>query len=220
MNLLEQKDDIYDVVHWSDGLEGINLSFQRPLILQINVIDQFADRTIIRQKVHEILLKVLSTHFRCAVGQIHIKRTAGSALQCVVRTGDDRLVMPWISISYANDLALMAISLDQSIGLDVLKADSNFLSQSWQDVAHLYLPPVIAQEIAQLRQADGVLLFAQEWLKLEASFKCAGLALCEYSPALHHHLSNCSYFRLVLPKPYLGVLALKDKSRFFCGKRA
>jgi hypothetical protein len=157
MSLLEQNDDINDVVHWSNGLEGINLSFQRPLILQIDVIDQFADRAIIRQKVHEVLLKVPSTHFRCAVEQIHIKRTAGSALQCVVRIGDDRLVRPRISISYVSDLALMAISLDQSIGLDVLKTDKNFLSQSWQDVAHLYLPPTMAQEIAQLAQADGAL---------------------------------------------------------------
>jgi 4'-phosphopantetheinyl transferase len=200
---------LYDVIGWSDDLENIHLSAQRPLILQIGVIDQCADRAIIRQKVHAVLLEVLSTHFLCAIEQIHVKRVAGCALQCVVRTGDDQVVKPKISISYAHDLALVAISLDQSIGLDLLKVDSHFLSQAWQDVAQLYLPPAIAWEIAQLKQADGAMRFAQEWLKLEAGFKCAGLALCEYSPAHHHHLSDCRYFPLVLPPPYLAVLALK-----------
>lgn len=209
MDLLGKNENIYDVVHWSNDTEAFHLSAQRPLILQIGVIDQCVDRAIIRQKVHAVLLEVLSTHFRCAIEQIHVKRVAGCALQCVVRTGDDQVVEPKISISYAHDLALMAISLDQSIGLDLLKVDSHFLSQAWQDVAQLYLPPAIAWEIAQLKQADGALRFAQEWLKLEAGFKCAGLALCEYSPAHHHHLSDYRYFPLVLPQPYLAVLALK-----------
>jgi hypothetical protein len=207
--------DVYDVVHWSDGLDGldgIDLTIHDPMVVQItfdDAIDQFTDRSMLRKKVHEVVLVVLSAHFQCAIDCIHIKRTAGTALRCEVHTSDKQVVIPWISISYADNIAVIAISLNQALGLDVLKADPDFLSQSWQEVAQLYLAPTITQEIVRLTPITGALRFAQEWVKLEAHFKCAELALTEYSAELHKYLPVCTYFWLILPKPYFGVMALK-----------
>lgn len=201
----------YSIWRWPEDKDAIKLTNQCPLAVQL-VLDELVDlgkaRVLARVKVHATLTAILSAHFGCAEDCISLERTAGSALRCSVKLGDGEDRVLTVSISYAAGLAVLVIAFDQTIGVDLLKLDAEFLSQSWHAIAQLYLPPRQVEAILRLPSAAGAQKFAQEWVKLEARFKCAGMALAEYSASLHQRLPTCTYQWLRLPSPYLGVLAL------------
>lgn len=85
-----------------------------------------------------------------------------------------------ISMSYGQDVALVAICPGADIGIDVTEVAP---MPDWHQVARLYLGPASASHLATL---DGVARdrrFALAWAELEARGKCLGLGLQEWSPA-------------------------------------
>ncbi|MEG1766978.1 MAG: hypothetical protein RR311_00815 [Comamonas sp.] len=90
-----------------------------------------------------------------------------------------------ISMSYSQDLALIAICPGAHIGIDVTEIAP---MPDWAQVAKLYLG---VESIARLAANDGMprdRMFALAWAELEARCKCVGLGLQEWSPARHKRL--------------------------------
>lgn len=90
-----------------------------------------------------------------------------------------------ISMSYSQDLALIALCPGAHIGIDVTEIAP---MPDWAQVAKLYLG---VESTARLAAIDGLprdKMFALEWAALEARCKCVGLGLQEWSPARHKRL--------------------------------
>lgn len=83
-----------------------------------------------------------------------------------------------ISMSYSQDVALIAICPGALIGIDLTDVAP---TPDWAQVASLYLGP---ESVSRLAALDGVsrdLMFAAAWAELEARGKCLGLGLQEWS---------------------------------------
>lgn len=90
-----------------------------------------------------------------------------------------------ISISYCQDLALIALCPGARVGIDVTEIAP---MPDWAAVAKSYLGPAA---LARLAPADGAArdkAFALAWAELEARGKCLGLGLQEWSAARHARL--------------------------------
>lgn len=90
-----------------------------------------------------------------------------------------------ISISYSQDLALIALCAGARIGIDVTETAP---MPDWAAVARSYLGPAV---LARLAPADGAArdkAFALAWAELEARGKCLGLGLQEWSAERHARL--------------------------------
>lgn len=90
-----------------------------------------------------------------------------------------------ISLSYSQDLALIALCPGARVGIDVTEIAP---MPDWAAVAKSYLGPAA---LARLAPADGAardLAFALAWAELEARGKCLGLGLQEWSAARHARL--------------------------------
>jgi len=114
-----------------------------------------------------------------------------------------------ISVSHETGLSVLAIRRSGPVGIDLLRLPDN---PDWKAqipvLARDYLGPQIAQRIAHLPPAEQMAHFARAWAEHEASLKCRGLPLEEWSPALVEKLSPCRVRQLVMPTGYIGAIAL------------
>ncbi len=93
-----------------------------------------------------------------------------------------------ISISYCQDLAMIALCPGARVGIDVTEIAP---MPDWAAVAKSYLGPAALARLARLAPADGAArdkAFALAWAELEARGKCLGLGLQEWSAARHARL--------------------------------
>lgn len=112
-----------------------------------------------------------------------------------------------LSVSHETGISLAALHLHGAIGLDVVRVKQDALPD-WKQVARDYLGPAAHDRLTRLAPAHRAAAFAQEWTLLEASLKCLGLALAEWTPALAQELASCHVRALDLPAPWCGALAL------------
>lgn len=94
-----------------------------------------------------------------------------------------------ISMSYSQDVALIALCPGARIGVDVTAIAA---LPDWAQVARLYLGPASAARLAACEGAARDKMFALAWAELEARGKCLGLGLQEWSPARHERLQERS----------------------------
>lgn len=94
-----------------------------------------------------------------------------------------------ISMSYSQDVALIALCPGAHIGVDVTAIAA---LPDWAQVATLYLGPESAARLAACEAPARDTLFALAWAELEARGKCLGLGLQEWSPARHERLQDPS----------------------------
>ncbi len=94
-----------------------------------------------------------------------------------------------ISMSYSQDVALIALCPGARIGVDLTAIAA---LPDWAQVAQLYLGPKSAARLAACEEGARDALFALAWAKLEARGKCLGLGLQEWSPARHERLQERS----------------------------
>lgn len=118
-----------------------------------------------------------------------------------------------LSVSHEAGISLAALHLHGAIGLDVVRVEQEALPD-WAQVAQDYLGPAVHARLARLAPAHCAAAFAQEWTRLEASLKCRGLALTEWTPTLAQKLASCHVRALDLPVPWCGALALPAPSVF------
>jgi len=108
-----------------------------------------------------------------------------------------------VSISHGAGLSLVAWGINLQIGVDLvdLAQLGDALPQTLADTAALYLGRKVAKRLH--REGTTPTLwrrrFAQAWVRHEASLKCLGLTLDEWSPAMQARLAGCATAALALP---------------------
>lgn len=166
-----------------------------------------ASREFARQQIRSALSDLLSRRFELSPEQIHLDREPGK------RPGQ-HLAIPGhhiaLSISHEQGLSAAAIchgTAATTIGLDLLHIAH---LPDWREVAELYLGEQITASIASAPLAQQASYFATHWARLEAKFKCRGVALSEWSAQLERELSGCTLSELDLPEGYAGALAISQ----------
>ena len=109
-----------------------------------------------------------------------------------------------LSASHEAELSVAAIRRHGPVGVDIMRVPPAF---DWQAVARDYLGPQTVRRIASHPKPEQPLAFAREWTCLEASLKCLGLTLQEWSPTLAQRLENCRLMELDLPPGLCGAVA-------------
>ena len=140
--------------------------------------DLAAGREAARERVRALLL-------RCAGPEV----AASAVASARAAPGACRA-----SISHESSHSLLAWCEEGCIGIDIVSALR--LADSAPPVlaatAALYLGPDAAAVISSAADASQARsLFADAWARHEASLKCLGLALDEWSPALQAQLATC-----------------------------
>ena len=139
-------------------------------------------REPMRDAVYQSICLALAPQLGCtSSAQLAVQRTAGQAPQ-LLRNGQ-ALPRLRLSISYADAMAVWACTQEGIVGIDVQglpgDAHTDIDAAGWPAVAALYLEPDAAAALAGLQDMAWQHGFAQQWARLEAQLKCAGLALAE-----------------------------------------
>lgn len=142
-------------------------------------------RAGLRQQARQLLSELLS----CYLGQ------PASRLGLVFAAGQPpRLAARWqglslsLSLSYCGELALVGLCPGTRIGIDLASVS---LLPDWAGVARLYLGPQVSSRLARLETDTRARQFALAWAGMEASSKCLGLALEEWSAGRQQRLDAC-----------------------------
>lgn len=172
-----------------------------------------ANRDAARSQVHLNLPTMLGEILHIPPAQITLQHPRGQpisvqlpvALQCHP---------PGVSISYEQNLALVALYLNGAVGADIVCLPQQPIAENpahWWQMANDYLPPDSCQA---WQQQHGTRLndwstpqfadwLAQQWATHEAKLKCRGIALQEWTAPLHAQLQRLDCFALTLPTDIL-----------------
>jgi 4'-phosphopantetheinyl transferase len=165
--------------------------------LQIVTVDtpNTLNRDVARQQVRQVLREIL--------GDEELISCPGQPIR-QARQGS----VTGISVSHEAGLSLVAVNYAGSVGIDLMRP---LASADWFEqipvLAHDYLGPEIAQELACLTAEAQVQHFAERWTEHEACLKYLGMGLEEWQPALAQRLSACRVEQLLLPGGYIGAVA-------------
>ena len=114
-----------------------------------------------------------------------------------------------LSVSHAPGLTVAAIRVGGAIGIDLIRIEPGVAALSdWERVAQDYLGPRNRRQLATLPLAQRASAFAQAWTHWEASLKCLGLGLTEWTPALEFRLASCVTKALAVPDRYGAAIAI------------
>jgi 4'-phosphopantetheinyl transferase len=154
-------------------------------------------RRLVRAALRETLAELLSV----APERLPLLSVPGQPL---------RLGAPWenigLSVSHEPGLSLFAINLAGPLGVDLLRVAA--LPADLAPLARDYLGPAAAEQLAALAPAARRQAFAVAWTQFEASLKCLGLALGEWTPQRAAHLATCRVTQLTMPAGWVAALAL------------
>lgn len=114
-----------------------------------------------------------------------------------------------LSISHEAGLSLAAIRMDGRIGIDLMAFDDAALPDQ-EALARDYLGPRMAATLNGTPAPQRQAAFARAWSSHEASLKCLGMPLQEWSPALATRMRRCRLVDIALPSNYIGMAALLD----------
>lgn len=106
-----------------------------------------------------------------------------------------------ISISHESGLSLAAINLRGAIGVDLMRVQD---IADWEIVARDYLGPDAARVLNSIPATRRASAFATAWTAREASLKCLGLPLQEWTPLG----LPCRQQELLIPDGYAGSIAI------------
>lgn len=111
-----------------------------------------------------------------------------------------------ISLSYADNYALLALCPGAQVGVDLVRVEG------WPellDVARLYLGARPTVSLQGLSRDAQVRAFADAWAALEARCKCYATGLTEWSPARDAHLADARLTMLAAPPGYAAAQAVR-----------
>ncbi|MFZ6844996.1 4'-phosphopantetheinyl transferase family protein [Undibacterium sp. RuTC16W] len=201
--------------HLDDASAALRL--HRYVVIAVST-DSTQDRTKARQQIRSAIITLIQRCYQIDVRDIEIATSSGTAPRLLFSDHEAAL-----SISHEAGLSLAAICLDSSVGIDLLHT-KNLAKESfeWQDIARIYLDPDRHQMIRSLTPEQQLLSFAQEWTMLEARYKCAGMALSEWSDTVaagrHTQLQVMPAYQLDLPENYCGSIAFSAQKTAFTNK--
>ena len=159
-------------------------------VAHLRSVDLAAGRDAARQRVRDLLLRHAGPEIAAPV--LAAARAAAGA-SCA-------------SISHEHSHSLLAWCAQGSIGIDSVSllrlADMSL--PALVATATLYLGPKAAAVIGlSMSTVQARSRFADAWARHEASLKCLGLALDEWSPAVQAQLAGCSTAVVLPPAPAL-----------------
>lgn len=137
-----------------------------------------------RTEARRFLRDLLADYLATTPDQVPLRFARGEA-PCV--DADWQGMRLSISMSYGQDVALVALCPGARIGIDVTEVAP---MPDWAQVARLYLGPESTAHLAALDGVSRDRVFAQAWAELEARGKCLGLGLQEWSPARQARLQQ------------------------------
>lgn len=166
------------------------------------------NRTLARQSIRAALAELLAAYWQMPAHRIVFSSGIGEAL--TVRSPTSTV---GLSISHAPGCSIAAVHLHGPVGVDVARIDAAAQGGAhglpdWDRLAQDYLGPVTHQQLVHTAPAERARAFAQAWCRLEASLKCLGQGLTEWTPTLGHALEGCMPIVLDLPDTLCGALAL------------
>lgn len=154
-------------------------------------------RSIVRAALQEALAALLPAE----KGSISLLSAPGQPIRLAAPSAGIGL-----SVSHEAGCSVAAIKLNGPVGIDLLR-----LREALPDIALLsrdYLGPRAAAAIASLPEAGQQTAFARAWTTHEASLKCLGLPLTEWTPALAERLAACTGVGIVMPEGWIGAVAI------------
>ena len=110
-----------------------------------------------------------------------------------------------LSVSHEAGLTLAAIHRRGPIGIDVMRIQA---LSDWEPVAVNYLGRHAHQRILAMPALHRPLAFGREWTRVEASLKCLGLGLVEWTNLLDQQINRCETIELALPDGLTGTVAI------------
>ncbi|MBA5637913.1 4'-phosphopantetheinyl transferase superfamily protein [Duganella sp. LX20W] len=167
-----------------------------------------------RQLARDALRQVLAGWLSIDGVRIGLPATPGQPQRIVLDTGSanaahsvaDPAIVPCCSISHETDWTLVAISLDGPVGVDLMVPQE---IEDWAALARDYLGPAVAQALAACPAPQRARALAQAWTAREASLKCAGQGLTEWSAA---PVLACHTVPLLAQAGWVGSLAWPAKA--------
>lgn len=160
------------------------------------------DRERARLQVRTALQQSLAFLLECPAEAVPLVSQPAKGLQV---TAPGRQI--GLSVSHESGLSLAAIRFHGAVGIDVMRIEPQ---EDWEPVAQSYLGPVAFQRIARTPTHQVAEIFAREWVAYEASLKCHGIPLDEWSPALDRLLRQCRVKTLDMPHGVVAALATRQ----------
>ena len=166
------------------------------------------NRTLARQSIREALQELLAAYWQHPVKSIQFSSRIGEAVALLSPASTVGL-----SISHAPGCSLAAVHLHCTVGVDVVRIDTDRVGgddalPDWDQLAQDYLGPVAHQQLVHTAPGVRAAAFARAWSQLEAGLKCQGQGLTEWTPALGQALASCTTTILDLPDTLRGTLAV------------
>lgn len=156
---------------WQDKLQAYALP------LPALVGSPQAQRDAARRVLHDAITSTLAVDWHCDAACLSVQRTAGHAP--VLRRNGQALPGLHLSLAYGDALAVWAWSAQHALGVDVQAVPVDGDDAEWLALAQLYLTPDVLQTLSGLQGSALRLALAEQWARLEAQLKCAGLPLDE-----------------------------------------
>jgi 4'-phosphopantetheinyl transferase len=158
------------------------------------------NRTMARQRIRAALQSVLGTLRACDPARVMLTSTPGEPL----RAHGPHSPIWGLSVSHEAGLSVAAVNRFGPVGVDIARETSEW---DWHGVAHDYLGPDVASDIAAQPSATQKQAFLRAWTRHEARLKCLSLGLVEWSPTLQSRLVQLQVANLDLPTGWLGAIA-------------
>lgn len=161
------------------------------------------NRDSARQQVRDALRATLAPLLGYTPEAVPLRSHTGQPLRLDVPEGKIGL-----SVSHEAGLSLLAIHLHGPVGIDLLRvADLPVDDTELQRLSMDYCGEEAPASLATLPKEARRQAFAQSWVKLEASLKCLGEGLTEWSPERQVMLADCRIRELALPEGMVGAVA-------------
>ncbi|MGE5472300.1 MAG: 4'-phosphopantetheinyl transferase family protein [Bacteroidota bacterium] len=157
-----------------------------------------------RQQVRQALREILAPALGCLVPEVPLLSSPGQPLQL-----DFPGHSMGLSVSHEVGLSLFAINPPGPVGVDLLKLEQLPLAdEELLRLATDYLGPETAHALGCSTTGQRRQMFALAWAKHEASLKCLGEGLREWSPPRQAKLAPCRVRELALPEGWAGAVAV------------
>ena len=161
------------------------------------------NREFARSLTRSALLETLAVLLDQPTASIILISPPGKAIQV-----DSTCFQLNVSISHSPGVSVAAICQNAAIGVDVMQIDAMTVAHpEWLRLAGDYLGPQVKAKLQSAPPPTFPGLFAQAWTGFEATLKCLGLGLTEWSPELSRRLASCHVMALDLPANYCGSVA-------------
>ncbi len=164
------------------------------------------DRPAQRVRVRAALVQLAARLLAVPAARIAIAAAPGQRPRIVLSGADGRPQSgptPGCAISHEDGLSLAALHLHGAVGVDLMRPQP---VPDWAQLAHDYLGPQVASQLAACPPAQRAQALALAWTAREADLKCRGLGLSEWTGAAPD--GHCRLHALALPEGYVGTLAL------------